>query len=95
MRTIFFKNEPSVIGVSSVGGPKESVGVLGEYIEFKSQDDTFGEKTFEKAEKKMLYSAIDGCIKNASKEISDINAIIADTFLTTAPKPPLIKCLHS
>ncbi len=81
MRTFYYKNKPSIIGVSSVGGPKESAGELGEYIEIKSNDDTFGEKTFEKAEKKMLYTVIDNSIKNANKEIDDIDAIIAGDLL--------------
>lgn len=81
MRTFYYKNEPSIIGVSSVGGPKESAGELGEYIEIKSNDDTFGEKTFEKAEKKMLYTVIDNSIKNANKGIDDIDAIIAGDLL--------------
>ena len=81
MRTFYYKNKPSIIGVSSVGGPKESAGELGEYIEIKSNDDTFGEKTFEKAEKKMLYTVIDNSIKNANKGIDDIDAIIAGDLL--------------
>ena len=81
MRTFYYKNKPSIIGVSSVGGPKESAGELGEYIEIKSNDDTFGEKTFEKAEKKMLYRVIDNSIKNANKGIDDIDAIIAGDLL--------------
>ena len=81
MRTIFFKNNPKIIAVSSVGGPKESYGPLGEYIEVKAKEDTFGEKTFEKAEKKMLYTAIGNSIKNADKTISDIDAVIAGDLL--------------
>lgn len=81
MRTIYYKNKPSIIGVSSIGGPKESNGELSEYIEIKSNDDTFGEKTFEKAEKKMLYTVIDNSIKNANKSIEDIDAIIAGDLL--------------
>lgn len=81
MRTFYYKNKPSIIGVSSVGGPKESAGELGEYIEIKSKHDTFGEKTFEKAEKKMLYTVIDNSIKNANKGIDDIDAIIAGDLL--------------
>lgn len=81
MRTLLFKNRPSIISASSVGGPKESAGRLGEYLEVKSDDDTFGEKTFEKAEKKMLYTAIGNSVKNANKEISEIDAIIAGDLL--------------
>ncbi len=81
MRTVFFKNKPAILAASSVGGPKESAGRLGEYIELKADNDTFGETTFEKAEKKMLYTAIKNSIENAHKEIADIDAIIAGDLL--------------
>lgn len=81
MRTFYFKNKPAILAVSSVGGPKESAGSLGEYIEVKATEDTFGEKTFEKAEKKMLYTAIENSIKNSNKAINEIDAIIAGDLL--------------
>ena len=81
MRTMYFKNKPNILSASSVGGPKESSGPLGNYLEVRSKDDTFGEKTFEKAEKKMLYTVINNGIKNANKSVADINAIIAGDLL--------------
>ena len=81
MRTLFFKNQPSIIATSSVGGPKESATKIGEYIEVKSDDDTFGEKTFEKAEKKMLFTAIKNSIVNSKRDSSEIDAIIAGDLL--------------
>ena len=82
MRTVFFKNKPSIIATSSVGGPKESASeTVGRYIEVKSDDDTFGEDTFEKAEKKMLFTAIKNGIDNSKRKLSDIDAIIAGDLL--------------
>ena len=81
MRTIFYKNKPSIIGVSSIGGPKESAGGIGEYLEIKGNDDTFGESTFEKAEKQMLFTVIEKSIVKAHKTIDDIDAIIAGDLL--------------
>ena len=81
MRTLFFKNNPVICAASSVGGPKECAGGIGEYIDIKSDDDTFGEKTFEKAELKMLSSAIGACIENSGKKIGDIDAILAGDLL--------------
>lgn len=80
-RTIFFKNKPKIIGVSSIVGPKESQGSIAKYIETKLDSDMYGEETFEKAESKMLYSALKNSIKNAKKEESDIDAIIAGDLL--------------
>ncbi len=82
MRTIFFKNTPIITGTYTVAGPKESSGSIGEYIHKKLIDDMFGENTFEKAETKMMYTAIKNSIKNSGREISDINCMIAGDLLS-------------
>ena len=81
MRTIFFKNKPKIIGAYSVAGPKESQGGLKDYIHHKLTDDMFGETTFEKAETKMLYTALKGACTDANVKISDINSLIAGDLL--------------
>ncbi len=80
-RTIIFKNKPTIIGVSAVAGPKESQGCIGEYIDVKLDDDMFEEKTFEKAETKMMYTAIKRCIQNSKKQEKDVDSIIAGDLL--------------
>ena len=81
MRTIFFKNKPRIIGTYSVAGPKESQGGLKDCIHHKLADDMFGETTFEKAETKMLYTALKGACSDANVKISDINTMIAGDLL--------------
>ena len=81
MNTIYFKNRPSIIATSTVAGPKESCGNIGEYIENRLKTDTFGEKTFEKAERKMLSYVIGQAIKNAKLNEKDVNAIISGDLL--------------
>ena len=76
-RTIYFKNEPKIIGCSSIGGPKESNGVISKYIQTRLDDDMYGEDTYEKAESRMLFTAIKNGIINAGKTQKDIGAIIA------------------
>lgn len=80
-RTIYFKNKPTIIATSSVGGPKESSGSIGKFFETKLNDDMFGEKSFEKAETKILFTAISGAIKNSKKKENEIDAIIAGDLL--------------
>jgi len=80
-RTIYFKNKPTIISTSSVGGPKECSGSIGKFFETKLDDDMFGEKTFEKAETKMLFTAINGAIKNSHKSENEIDTIIAGDLL--------------
>ena len=81
MKTIFFKNCPKIICTSSVGGPKEVAGSIGNYIETKLQNDTFNEKSFEKAESKILYTAIKDSIKNAKKNNEEIDVVLAGDLL--------------
>lgn len=79
--TAFFNNAPSIIGTSTIAGPKEAQGNLGRYIEKKVFDDTLGEKTFEKAECKMLTYVIQHAIKNSGIRISDVNMLISGDLL--------------
>lgn len=80
-KTIYFKNKPSIVGASTVGGPKECSGSLGKFIDVKLNEDTFGEKTFEKAECKMLLTAIKNSILNAKLSENDIDVLLAGDLL--------------
>ena len=62
--TVFFNRKPSIIGTATIAGPKEIEGNIGKYIDKPVYDDTLGEKTYEKAECKMLTYAIENAIKN-------------------------------
>ena len=62
-RTIKFQNPPSIIGTSSIVGPKEGDGPLRSYFDLVLEDDTWGQKSFEKAEAKMQEEAIKLAIK--------------------------------
>ena len=79
--TIYFNNSPSIIGVSSIGGPKESNSFIGKYIETKLKDDFFGVESFEKAEIKMLYTTVMNAIKNAGKNNDEIDCFFAGDLL--------------
>lgn len=81
MRTIFYKNKPIITSTYTVAGPKESTGGLKDYIHLKLDTDMFGEKTFEKAETKMLFHAIKGAIENSKKTVKDIDTLIAGDLL--------------
>ena len=80
-RTIYFNNKPIISGVSTIAGPKESSGCIGDYIETKLSDDMYGENTFEKAESKMLFAVLKNGMINSSKKETDIDAIIAGDLL--------------
>ena len=79
--TVYFKNRPSIISTSTIAGVKEGEGPLGKYIGEIVKSDVFGEKTFEKAECKMLYTAIEKAIKKAELNNGEIDALISGDLL--------------
>lgn len=80
-QTIKLKNQPKIIGSYSIVGPKEGAGNFGEYFDYVMKNDFFGEETFEKAERKMLESAITGVIQNAKLQTKDIDFMLAGDLL--------------
>jgi len=69
-QTYVFDKEISVVSGASVVGGKEGEGPLKNYFDHIEIDDKMGEKTFEKAERKMLMKAIN-LVVNKSKFYKD------------------------
>lgn len=80
-QTVKFKNKPAIIGSYSIVGPKEGKGNFGQYFDKVLEDDCFGEKSYERAEKKMLESVINGAIKKAGIKPDDVNLLLAGDLL--------------
>jgi stage V sporulation protein AD len=62
-QTIFYDNKVSMISGYSVVGEKEGCGNFKQYFDYILKDDTFGEKSYEKAERKILEFAIENALK--------------------------------
>ena len=80
-QTILFGNKPSVLSAYSVVGTKEGQGPLGEWFDYISVDDTFGESTWEKSESKMLKTAIEQLIYTSGKTENDIDVVLSGDLL--------------
>jgi len=80
-QTIVFKNQPSVIGYYAIAGMKEGLGNLKDYFQMILEDDLFGEKSFEKSERKIIEEAIKNAIQDANLEISDIDVLVCGDLL--------------
>ena len=80
-QTIILKKQPKIIGSYTIVGPKEGNGNFGDYFDYVMKDDSFGEKTYEKAERKMLESAITGVIEKAKLLPKDVDIMIAGDLL--------------
>ncbi len=81
IQTLRLENPPSIIGTASIVGPKEGEGPLGSYFDLILDDDTWGQKSFEKAEARMQEEAIKLAITNAKLSIKDIHFLIAGDLL--------------
>ena len=80
-QTIILKKQPKIIGSYTIVGPKEGKGNFGDYFDYVMKDDSFSEKTYEKAERKMLESAITGVIEKAKLLTKDVDIMIAGDLL--------------
>lgn len=80
-QTVKFKNTPTIIGSYSIVGPKEGKGNFGKYFNYVMKDDSFGEKSYERAEKKMLETAINGAIEDAKIKPTDVNLLLSGDLL--------------
>lgn len=81
MQTLVYKNKPYIIGASSIGGEKESKGKMKMWFDMCSEDNTFGQKTWEKAESEMLKKVMLGAINNAGKSIDEIDVLLSGDLL--------------
>lgn len=80
-QTIYFKNKPRIIGNYSIVGPKEGLGTLKDYFDYIMKDDLFGEKTYEKAERKMVEQAVIGALTKANLTPNDLRLFISGDLL--------------
>ncbi len=80
-QTFEFKNEPAILSASSVVGTKEGAGPMGNWFDIVSDDDTFGESTWEKSESRMLRLAVESAIDNAGKTKDEIDVMLCGDLL--------------
>ena len=88
-QTIKFDNPPSILSTASIVGPKESNGPLAKYFDKCLEDEMWGEKSWEKAESKIVKETVNTLIAKSgipTKEIEYcfagdlINQCISSTF---------------
>lgn len=64
-QTIKFNNPPSILECASIVGPKEAEGPLAKYFDQTLEDEFWGEKTWEKAESKIIKETVNMVIRKA------------------------------
>lgn len=80
-QTVKFENPPSIISEYSIAGKKENEGKLKGRFDKTVDDAMFGEKSWEKAESKLMKSALHGVIAKSGIDEKDINYIFAGDLL--------------
>jgi len=80
-QTIVFENCPKIVGNYSIVGEKEGNGNLKEYFDYILKDDMFGEKTFEKAERKMIEHAILNALDKAGIRTHELDLLVCGDLL--------------
>ncbi len=81
MQTIKMKNNTYLLDGYSIVGPLEGKGPLKDYFDYILKDDTLKEKTFEKAERKLLENIVTGAIDKAGLKTSDIDFFFGGDLL--------------
>jgi stage V sporulation protein AD len=79
--TIKFSNPPIITSFSSVVGKKESEGPLGACFDYVSEDDTFGENTWEKSESRMQMDAVNRALSKIDIATGQVDLIFAGDLL--------------
>lgn len=79
--TLKFSNPPIITAFSSVVGKKESDGPLGSCFDYVSEDDTFGENTWEKSESRMQMDAVNRALSKADISTGQVDLIFAGDLL--------------
>lgn len=80
-QTIQFTNPAKIIGYYSIVGEKEGCGNFKDFFDYVLKDDTFGEKTYEKAERKILEHSIINALGKAGVKTQDLDLLISGDLL--------------
>jgi stage V sporulation protein AD len=80
-QTIKFKHPPSIIGTASIVGPKEGQGRFKDYYDLILSNNIYNEKSWEKAEKKILKEAVEMAIKISNIATGEVEYLIAGDLL--------------
>ena len=79
--TFVFPTRPEITGAAAVAGVKEGRGPQAQWFDLILQDDYYGEKTFEKAESKMLRSAFNMALENAGLQKQSLGLMLSGDLL--------------
>ena len=80
-QTIKFDNPPTITECASIVGPKEAQGPLSKYFDQTLDDEFWGEKTWEKAESKIIKETVNTVISKSGIPSDQIYCCFAGDLL--------------
>ncbi len=80
-QTFRFYRMPRIVGSYSIVGEKEGKGPMAKWFDMILEDDTYGEKTWEKSESKMLKQAILQALQKSGREKENIDAVLSGDLI--------------
>lgn len=80
-QSIQLENTPKLLNTASIVGPKEMQGPLSMYFDAHTDDIFFGEKTFEKAESKLMKTCINNLLSKVPTDSASVDYIFAGDLL--------------
>jgi len=80
-QTLIFHNKPRIVGAYSIAGEKEGQGPMAKWFDMILEEDTYGEKTWEKSESKMLKQAVLLALQKSGRNKTEIDTILCGDLL--------------
>ena len=80
-RTVQFEHPPIILSTASAAGKAEREGPYGAEMDIAVEDDLWGEKTYELAERKLLVKVAEAAIARAGLKADDISYMLAGDLL--------------
>ena len=80
-QTIKFDTPPTILECASIVGPKEAQGPLAKYFDQTLEDEFWGEKTWEKAESKIIKETVNTVISKSGISSQEIDYMFAGDLL--------------
>ena len=80
-QTIKFDNPITILETASIVGPKEAEGPLAQYFDKCLEDEFWGEKTWEKAESKIIKETVNSNITKSKLPANKIDYCFAGDLL--------------
>lgn len=81
MQTVCFEKPPVIIATASIVGYLEGEGPLGKTFDLVVNDTYYGEKSWEKAEQRMMLETMQKAMEKAGLQVKDIDFMLAGDLL--------------